>query len=297
MNPSEHIVVFGEVLFDCFEDGSRILGGAPFNVAWNLKALGAHPLMVSRIGNDEMGTQILDAMNDWGMSTDGIQIDDDNPTGSVKVYIEHDEPRFEILDGAAYDYIDQDALPYLPLTGIIYHGSLALRHHISRQALANLLTQMDAKVFIDINLRPPWWEHDLINNISLSASWIKLNQYELEMLTTGDSDESRIIQFFSNADNIRELILTQGDRGAMSITPEGELHRVVPEPNPDFVDAVGAGDAFGSVMLLGKYYAWPTDITMQRAQEFASAVVGIRGATTTDKAFYQPFTEQWQISS
>ena len=296
MNPSEHIVVFGEVLFDCFEDGSRILGGAPFNVAWNLKALGAHPLMVSRIGNDEMGTQILDAMNDWGMSTDGIQIDQNYPTGSVQVYIHDNEPHFDILDSVAYDYIDQNALPYLPLKGILYHGSLALRHVTSKMALTRLLTQMDAKVFIDINLRAPWWEHELINNISLTASWIKLNQHELEMLTTGESDQNRIIQFFSHADNIKELILTQGEQGAMAITPEGELNRIAPEPNPDFVDAVGAGDAFSSIMLLGKYYSWPTDMTMKRAQEFASAVVGIRGATTTDKAFYLPFAERWKIN-
>jgi len=295
LKPSEHVVIFGEVLFDCFEDGSRILGGAPFNVAWNLKALGAHPLMISRIGNDEMGTQILNAMNDWGMSTDGIQIDDSHPTGTVNVYIEQDEPRFEILDSVAYDFIDQNALPYLPLTGIIYHGSLALRHETSKMALANLLTQMDAKVFIDINLRPPWWENELINNISFSASWIKLNQHELDMLTSGDSDQNRIIQFFSMADNVKELILTQGEQGAMTITPEGELNRIEPEHNPNFVDAVGAGDGFSSVMLLGKYYSWPTEITMQRAQEFASAIVGIRGATTTDKAFYQSFADRWQI--
>ncbi|MBA1332725.1 carbohydrate kinase, partial [Candidatus Endoriftia persephone str. Guaymas] len=50
-----HPIIFGEVLFDCFEDGSRVLGGAPFNVAWHLQALGAAPLFISRVGDDSLG--------------------------------------------------------------------------------------------------------------------------------------------------------------------------------------------------------------------------------------------------
>lgn len=294
MNQGEHIVIFGEVLFDCFADGSRILGGAPFNVAWNLKALGVHPLLISRVGNDEMGNQILDAMNNWGLSTDGVQIDESHPTGTVEVHIENNEPHFDILNSVAYDYIDESCLPYLPLSGIIYHGSLALRNETSRMALGNLLTQMDARVFIDVNLRPPWWEKSLIQLISRSASWLKLNQYELELLTTSDNEQQRITQLFASADNIKELILTQGEKGAMAITPEGELTRVEPKTNQHFIDAVGAGDAFSSVILLGKHLSWPNELAMQRAQEFASGVVGLRGATTTDQHFYQTFLEQWQ---
>jgi fructokinase len=293
MTQQEHIVVFGEVLFDCFEDGSRVLGGAPFNVAWNLRALGAHPLLISRIGNDDMGKHILDEMNNWGMSTDGIQIDEEHPTGSVSIHIQDNEPHFDILDDVAYDYIDEQCLPYLALTGIIYHGSLALRHDTPKIALGNLLTQMDAKVFVDVNLRPPWWDKALIKTICHAASWLKLNEHELAMLTEGDNKQQQIIQLFSSANNIKELILTEGEEGAMAITPEGELHQVKPQMSQNFVDAVGAGDAFSSVILLGKHLSWPTELTMSRAQEFASAVVGLRGATTTDRSFYQAFLQRW----
>ena len=65
-------IIFGEVLFDCFPDGSRVLGGAPFNVAWHLQAFGAEPLFVSRVGNDPMGRKIRDAMLQWGMDTSGL---------------------------------------------------------------------------------------------------------------------------------------------------------------------------------------------------------------------------------
>ena len=66
-------VVFGEVLWDCFDDGTEVLGGAPFNVAWNLRGFGLDPLFVSRIGHDERGEKILDAMHRWGMDAAGVE--------------------------------------------------------------------------------------------------------------------------------------------------------------------------------------------------------------------------------
>lgn len=294
MITEEHIVIFGEVLFDCFADGTQILGGAPFNVAWNLKALGAHPLLISKVGDDDLGKQIFEAMTTWGLSTDGMQIDENHGTGTVQVRITNGEPSFDIPHPMAFDFISEHHLPYLPLTGIVYHGSLALRHEIARQALVKLLDQMEAKIFVDINLRQPWWNEAQVKDIIYSANWLKLNQYELTMLTRGENDTQRIAQLFGDAENIRELILTQGEQGAMSITPEGELNRVEPKKNQKTIDTVGAGDAFSSVVILGKHLSWAKDLTMERAQDFASGVVGLQGATTSDPSFYQAFKDQWQ---
>jgi len=174
MNQTDAIIVFGEVLFDCFADGSQVLGGAPFNVAWNLYALGAQPLLISRVGNDKMGSQILAAMSSRGLSIDGIQIDSSHPTGRVDVTIENNEPHYDIVDSVAYDYIDQYSLPHLPLKGIIYHGTLALRHETSRKALEQLMTQMDAQVFLDVNLRPPWWEKLLLQRLDPLCQLVKI---------------------------------------------------------------------------------------------------------------------------
>lgn len=294
MITDEHIVIFGEVLFDCFEDGSQILGGAPFNVAWNLKALGAHPLLISKVGDDELGKQILEAMNTWGLSTDGMQIDENHGTGTVQIHITNGEPSFEIPHPMAFDFISEHHLPYLPLTGIVYHGSLALRHDIAQQALAKLLEQMEAKIFIDINLRQPWWDDAQVKALVSSTNWLKLNQDELALLTSGDNDPQRIAQLFGDAENLKELILTQGEQGAMSITQEGELNRIEPKKDPNIIDTVGAGDAFSSVVILGKHLSWANDLTLARAQDFASGVVGLQGATTSDPSFYQAFKDQWQ---
>ena len=69
------IYIFGEVLFDHFPDGKRVLGGAPFNVAWHLQAFGLAPHFISRVGADAEGEAVLAAMRDWGMDTQGVQID------------------------------------------------------------------------------------------------------------------------------------------------------------------------------------------------------------------------------
>ena len=82
---TQQIAIFGEVLMDQFPDGQQILGGAPFNVAWHLQAFGQHPCFISRVGNDAMGESIRQAMGDWGMSIENVQVDHYHPTCTVEV--------------------------------------------------------------------------------------------------------------------------------------------------------------------------------------------------------------------
>ena len=93
----KRIIIFGEVLFDCFPDGQKILGGAPFNVAWHLQAFKASPLFISRVGNDVEGDQIFRSMRQWGMITDGLQRDPEHPTGQVTVNFVDGEPEYDIV--------------------------------------------------------------------------------------------------------------------------------------------------------------------------------------------------------
>ena len=106
------VCVFGEVLFDHFPDGSRVLGGAPFNVAWHLQAFGQSPAFISRIGNDPEGDTIRRAMQAWGMRTDSLQIDTKHPTGRVMVELVDGEPAYDIVRPSAWDAIEaQDRRP------------------------------------------------------------------------------------------------------------------------------------------------------------------------------------------
>jgi fructokinase len=91
-------------------------------------------------------------------------------------------------------------------------------------------------------------------------------------------------------------VLTHGARGAELLTAGGEHHSVRPTRNIEVVDTVGAGDAFAAVMILGLCRDWSLAQTLQRAQDFASHIVGRRGATVSDVEFYQPFIQEWRLA-
>jgi fructokinase len=302
MKEDKKLLVFGEVLFDCFEDGSTVLGGAPFNVAWHLQAFGCSPLFISRIGNDELGAAIRTSMQNWGMDISGLQQDPAHPTGTVQVSLQDGEPGYEIVADRAWDFIEARQIPDVD-PGLIYHGSLALRSPNSADALQSLTGRTKAPVFLDVNLRPPWWEKSRLGKLVSDATWVKLNEHELRTLVpadagvTGDSvDELRV-----NTDNLIEryrlqlAIVTLGEAGAFAMDESGGLFEIEPNGRSTVVDTVGAGDAFASVCILGLVHGWEVDTILRRAQAFASAIVGRRGATIDDRAFYQDLLQQWGI--
>ena len=86
------IIIFGEVLWDCFPDGRRVLGGAPFNVAWSLEGFGRKPLFVSSVGEDDDGLGIKSQMRAHGLSLAGLQTHPEVRTGEVHVTIKDNEP-------------------------------------------------------------------------------------------------------------------------------------------------------------------------------------------------------------
>lgn len=289
------VIVFGEVLFDHFPDGSRVLGGAPFNVAWHLQAFQQQPHFVSRVGKDPTGAAISEAMQHWAMDMSGLQCDNSHPTGSVKVSIEQGEPDYEILPEQAYDYIDAAELAAPGDSGLLYHGTLALRYPLAATALAQLKSHHQGRVFIDVNLRQPWWHKaDVLEWLS-QAHWVKLNQHELASLypTSGELDAD--MRAFRTGYGLDGLIVTSGEHGASAIDKNEVLFSVRPQTIAQVVDTVGAGDAFSSVLLLGLNLDWPLQLTLERAQYFASALVGQRGATVSDSAFYQSFIKAWAL--
>ncbi|VAX17122.1 Fructokinase, partial [hydrothermal vent metagenome] len=179
---SSRPVIFGEVLFDVFSDGAAVLGGAPFNVAWNLKGFGLDPVFISAVGDDERGEAVLKAMRGWGMDTGAVQVDDKHPTGVVDVSVENGQPSFSILDHQAYDFISESMADKSLENGrfsIFYHGSLIARSEMSRRTLYSLRESLGLSLFIDVNLRPPWWDSKSVFDAINMARWVKLNSDEL----------------------------------------------------------------------------------------------------------------------
>lgn len=286
-------VIFGEVLFDRFPDGSEILGGAPFNVAWHLQAFGAAPLFLSRIGNDDLGMRVLKAMEVWGMDQSGMQRDGTVPTGTVDVCFTDGEPEYDIVINRAYDCIEGNQLPPLPRNNLLYHGTLALRHATSRATLEVIRRELDGPRFVDINLRSPWWELETVKKLIARADVVKLNEHEMEHMcpqaVTVEDRASRLLQ----ESGMETLIVTRGRSGAAGYLADGSILTARPCPAELVVDTVGAGDAFSSVLILGHLLSWPLETTLARAQDFARAIIGVRGATSEDPKFYQMFLNNW----
>ena len=291
---SEELCIFGEVLFDVFPDGHQVLGGAPFNVAWHLQAFGQSPYFVSRVGKDPEGIQIRKTMLDWGMDTFALQTDEIYPTGRVNIELIDGEPTYDIVEPSAYDNI-QPVTPGLSGCRILYHGSLALRSKQSEMTLMNLLKSNPEQVFVDVNLRSPWWQADSVRRLLQHADWVKLNEEELRLLHPSGNKTGNQIKEFIELYELEGLILTLGEKGAEIITATGEQHNVSPAKTTEVADTVGAGDAFSSVVILGLKNNWPLDLTAKRAQEFASAIVQKRGAVVKEQSFYLEFIQDWRL--
>jgi fructokinase len=293
---SQQIAVFGEVLMDQFPDGQQVLGGAPFNVAWHLQAFGQYPSFISRVGNEAMGESIRQAMDDWGMSVENLQTDHDYPTGTVKVTINKGEPSYEILADQAYDFIDAQQLNPLNQYSVIYHGTLALRNPVSEQTLNDLIARHTGKIFLDVNLRAPWWYAEPVNQWVSKADWVKLNQDELMQLAPPQDSLQDTMRWFLTQHDLDVLIVTCGSSGAMALDNAGAFFEVTPLGNHlPVVDTVGAGDAFSAVVLLGMQQGWSLSVALEKAQAFASALVTQRGATVKNLSFYQTFIRTWNL--
>ncbi|MFC1628006.1 carbohydrate kinase [Gemmatimonadota bacterium] len=288
-------VIFGEVLFDFFPDGNSVLGGAPFNVAWHLQAFGLSPLMISRVGDDGLGKKVKTLMQGWHMNTNGLQLDPEHPTGSVDITFDKGEPRYSIVEHRAYDYIDANLLPVSAGNSMLYHGSLVLRNQNSRQALSKLKRHHTGSIFIDVNLRDPWWQKEFISHLADEADWVKLNEAELALLGCGVGNiRSQAREFIDNS-RLEGLVVTLGEKGAIALTANSEFAEVMPSQTLEVVDTVGAGDAFTSVLILGLSHNWPLEQMVQRAQDFASLIVCQQGATIHNPGFYQAIIADWGL--
>jgi fructokinase len=296
---AQTVIAFGETLVDQFRD-RNVLGGAPFNVACHLAALGAHPVLVTRAGKDRPGEQLRQAMNERGLDLRGVQSDPARPTGRVKVTETASGHAFDILSDQAYDHIHASLARMVGLSAhpsLVYFGTLSQRGE-SRRALRELLAAVEAHVFLDVNLCDPWVDADTLRRSLHQASVVKLNEDELERISTlfslgGTSSQARASALVSGFD-LERLVVTRGEAGAWTLDALGRIESVSGHPLPQVVDTAGAGDGFAAVFMLGMLRSWPLAVTLARADAFARALCLVRGAVPATPDFYEPFHRDWK---
>ena len=304
------VAVFGEALVDDFGD-RQVIGGAPFNVARHLAALGQDALMLTRVGLDENGARMRAEFERFSLPMAGLQVDAALPTGRVSVERHGDGGhRFTILPHQAYDAIEAEAAvaamtAAAPAT--LYFGTLAQREPASRDTLARLLAATDACRYLDLNVREGQVTERCVFASLHAADIVKVNEEELQdlfgwythmRLPTDDmacADVRHACATLLRVFNLTGLIVTLGPRGAVYFGADGAYHATpAPSAPVQLADTVGAGDAFSAVFLLGRARGWALDATLARANEFAGAVCGIVGAVPDDHAFYRPFIDRWE---
>ena len=291
---NQTVIAFGETLVDQFRD-RNVLGGAPFNVACHLGALGAHPVLVTRAGKDALGDQLVQAMSERGLDLRGVQRDPARPTGRVKVTETARGHAFDILSDQAYDHIHASLARMVGLSlhpQMVYFGTLSQRGD-SRRALRELLATVDACAFLDVNLRDPWVDADTLRWSLQQARVAKLNEDELVRIgdlfsLDGATPQARAAVLMSGF-NLQRLVVTCGAAGAWTRDAAGRIESVAGTPLSQVVDTVGAGDGFAAVFMLGMLRGWPLAKQLARADAFARALCGIRGAVPASQDFYRSY--------
>ncbi|MCB0450081.1 MAG: carbohydrate kinase [Confluentibacter sp.] len=265
------ITCFGEVLWDVFPTHKKI-GGAPLNVANRLQAFGNNVTIISAIGQDKNGTELLNFIKQSGIDTSCIQVHNEYKTGKVKVMLnEKGSASYDIKYPRAWDKIrltESNKAAVKNADAFVY-GSLAARDESSRNTLINLLELAKYKIF-DLNLRPPYYTKELLIKLMDAADFIKFNDDELyEVSGYLDSKYRSMeqnIRFISEKTNTKHICVTKGHHGAVLLHDDtfyynsGYLIKVI--------DTVGAGDSFlGALIsqLLNK-------VNPQEAIDFACAV-------------------------
>ena len=293
------IMLFGELLVDVFRDRASI-GGAPFNVARHLRSFGMLPLLISRTGDDALGETLSVLLNLFQIDRMGIQIDAVHPTGQVRVCLHDGKHDFEILPDQAYDYIDAEEVRRVALThtpSLVYFGTLAQRNRESLAALQTLLKTVEAPRLLDLNLRAPWYDSRVIRESLAAADVLKLNEDEFAVLAhvldLSGRDISEWSQNLMKGFALQKILVTMGAGGAWLLNADGTETHVRGNPETSVMDTVGAGDAFAAVFILGLLQGWPDRLVLERADAFARAVCGIRGAVPMDDRFYEPFVVDW----
>jgi fructokinase len=304
------VALLGEALIDHFPDAD-VVGGAPFNVARNLAALGVSPLLITRVGEDADAATLLNEFSRFALPLDGVQHDPHRATGNVRVTLSHGQPAFHIADDQAWDAIDfalaREAFSAAS-PAIVCFGTLAQRHATSRKAIRALVEAAPGLRVLDLNLRK-CDDNEALSLWSLAhADIVKVNDDELQQLFSwfvssasnvlawGSAAYLQAVRLLVERFALKRLIVTRGEKGYAAFDGKGLLIAEGAAPGIEVIDTVGAGDAFLSICLLGELRHWPVAGALAHASEFAASVCALRGAVSDDPAFYQRWRERLDVS-
>ncbi len=277
------IVGIGEILWDMLPEGKQ-LGGAPGNFAYHCQQRGAEAVVISAIGQDELGAEILSVLEQKQMSHHFCK-HQQYPTGTVGVSLSGDGiPAYNIHEQVAWDYIspDEKTMKIIRSADAICFGSLAQRTEGNQENMAQILgaaSPAALKVF-DINLRQHYYDKQVLERSLQAANILKLNDEELvimqKLFALEEQEQAGLLQMMERYE-LKLIALTKGAEG--SVLYDGEQWSTISSPKVSVVDTIGAGDAFTAAMVMGYLSGKPLKVLHQEAVNLSAYVCTQQGAT------------------
>lgn len=280
------VVGMGEALWDVLPEGKKI-GGAPANFAYHVSQFGLPSCVVSAVGDDKLGAEILENFNGKGLQhlIETVPY----PTGTVQVEIDQAGiPQYEIKENVAWDNIPYTArLENLAQrTKAVCFGSLAQRSVVSRNTINRFLEAMphnaddDTLVVFDVNLRQGFYNKEILCNSMKQCNILKINDEELvtvsRMFGYPGIDLQDKCWILLGKYNLKMLILTCGINGSYVFTPGNVSFQ--PTPKVEVADTVGAGDSFTAAFISCILKGIPVAEAHKRAVETSAFVCTQQGA-------------------
>ncbi|HMR18898.1 MAG TPA: PfkB family carbohydrate kinase, partial [Sphingobacterium sp.] len=224
------VLCIGELLWDMIPTG-KMIGGAPFNVAYHINKLGVDAKILTRIGNDTDGQELMIFLDKHQIDSHLVQVDSQQTTSKVEVYYDDtNSVKYNIVYPTAWDFLELPQ-PFELIEEIDYlvFGSLIFRNQTSKDTLLNILESSKATRIFDVNLRAPHFSKESIFQILGYTDILKLNEDELALISDWLGQGSRGISHQTDTIldtfGIKELVLTLGAEGAMHKSRElGETY-------------------------------------------------------------------------
>jgi len=276
------VICFGEILWDLLPEGARI-GGAPLNVCYHLNRAGIKSSIVSKIGQDEFGRQLLTELNDLAVNVGYLIQSNVYPTSTVEVSLDKNgTPTYSIVENVAWDYIEYDSNVAAEITeaDAFVFGSLVARNTVS---YATLLRYLDSSKYnvMDINLRAPFYSKERIFSLLNYVNLLKINDEEIEILRKwleiDYSDEEVVCQYLIDKfPKLKEIILTKGSKGAFYFSSVDRDSIGVYEVKVK--DTIGAGDSFLAGFLAKRLTGGSVKEALDQAALISAFIASTSGA-------------------
>lgn len=274
----------GEVVWDVMSV-SKHMGGAPANFVYFTQLLGAEGYVVSAVGADESGYEMLKQVDKIGLNKSFIFLDNKHPTGEVSINTDSDRrPQYNIFKKAAWDFlpITPKLLGLSARSDVIYYGTLAQRSKHSHENIRIFIesTQPECLRVFDINLRQRFYSEAIILELLYLSNVVKISDEELPLISkmcSFSGSESEVLNHLIDRFGLQLIALTKGKFGSKLVTVDDESFYRAEHVN--VVSTLGAGAAFTAALVMGTLKGLPLDIINERANRLAAFVCTQESAT------------------